>query len=73
MATMFDVGLIEVKNRALNWIKIMKKPRKEGMTVRDKTSTQQRYTQMGCDVCRLKILAVKQTHVLYKRRSFTLG
>jgi len=31
----------------------MMKQRKEGLTARDETSAQQRYTQFGCAVCRI--------------------
>ncbi len=31
----------------------MMKQRKEGLTARDETSARQRYTQLGCAVCRI--------------------
>jgi len=53
IATVVDVGLIEVNSRRLSGLKIMMKQRKEGLTARDETSAQQRYTQFGCAVCRI--------------------
>jgi hypothetical protein len=53
MATMVDVGLIEVNSRTLKRIEDNNEARKEGLTARDETSVQQRYTQLGCAVCRI--------------------
>ena len=53
MATMVDVGLIEVNSRKLSELKIIVKQRKEKITTKDKTSEQQRYTQFGYAIYRI--------------------